>query len=49
MSTTTPRTRYVRSGDVDLAYQVFGAGEHDVVLVLDWASHLEILWEQPLM
>src|SRR5512140_1072094 len=28
-----PQTRFVRSGDVDLAYQVFGAGE-DLVAVL---------------
>jgi class 3 adenylate cyclase len=43
-----PGIRYARSGDVDLAYQVFGDGERDFVLVLDWASHLEALWEQPL-
>lgn len=43
----TPRTRYARSGDVYLAYQVIGEGPHDLVLVLDWASHLEVLWEQP--
>jgi class 3 adenylate cyclase len=44
-----PRTQYARSGEIELAYQVFGDGDHDVVLVLDWASHLEALWEQPLM
>jgi class 3 adenylate cyclase len=43
----TPRTQYARSGDVYLAYQVIGDGAYDVVLVLDWASHLEVLWEQP--
>jgi pimeloyl-ACP methyl ester carboxylesterase len=43
----TPRTQYARSGDVYLAYQVIGDGPHDLVLVLDWASHLEVLWEQP--
>jgi class 3 adenylate cyclase len=42
----TPRTQYARSGDVHLAYQVIGDGPRDVVLVLDWASHLEVLWEQ---
>ena len=46
---TQPRTQYAQSGGVELAYQVFGAGERDLVLVLDWASHLEVLWEQPLM
>jgi class 3 adenylate cyclase len=42
-----PRTLYARSGDVQLAYQVIGDGPRDVVLVLDWASHLEAVWEQP--
>src|ERR687887_2377842 len=43
----TPRTLYARSGDVHLANQVIGDGPRDVVLVLDWASHLEAVWEQP--
>lgn len=42
-----PRTLYARSGDVQLAYQVVGDGPRDIVLALDWASHLEVLWEQP--
>ena len=41
------KTQYVRSGDADIAYQVLGEGPHDVVVVLDWASHLEALVEQP--
>src|SRR3954452_19181587 len=43
----TASTRYARSGDVHLAFQVIGDGPRDVVLSLDWASHLEVLWEQP--
>jgi class 3 adenylate cyclase len=43
----TPRTLYARSGEIHLAYQVIGDGPRDVVLVLDWASHLEAVWEQP--
>ena len=42
-----PITRYARSGDVHLAYQVVGGGPRDLVFALDWASHLEVLWEQP--
>jgi class 3 adenylate cyclase len=41
------RTQYVRSGDIDIAYQVLGEGPRDIVVVLDWASHLETLVEQP--
>ena len=37
---------YARSGGVHLAYQVLGEGERDIVLVLDWTSHLEAIWEQ---
>jgi hypothetical protein len=46
---TAPWTQYARSGDVQLAYQVIGDGPQDLVLVLDWASHLEVVWEQALM
>ena len=44
-----PITRYARSGDVHLAYQVVGDGPRDVVLSFDWATHLEVLWEQPFL
>jgi len=44
-----PTTKYVTSGDVQLAYQVFGQGEPELVLVVDWASHLEVFWEVPFM
>lgn len=46
---SAPRTLYARSGEVHLAYQVIGEGPRDIVLVLDWASHLEALWEQTLV
>jgi class 3 adenylate cyclase len=40
-----PETRYARSGDVSIAYQVFGEGELDLVFVSGLACHLEIMWE----
>ena len=40
-------TRYVRSGHADIAYQVVGEGAEDLVLVFDWASHLEAVAELP--
>jgi len=43
------RTQYVRSGDVDIAYQVIGEGPRDLVLVFDNPSHLEALPDQPLL
>lgn len=38
-------TQYARSGDVQIAYQVVGRGELDIVLVLGFAQHLELAWE----
>lgn len=42
-----PRTRYARSGDVNIAYQVVGEGDVDVVYVPGWVSHVEQVWEEP--
>ncbi len=41
------KTQYVRSGDADIAYQVVGDGARDIVMVFDWASHLEAVAELP--
>jgi pimeloyl-ACP methyl ester carboxylesterase len=43
----TPETRYARNGDVHLAYQVWGEGEVDLVVVPGFVSHLEMLWSHP--
>jgi class 3 adenylate cyclase len=42
-----PRTRYARSGDVAIAYQVAGEGPLDVVFVPGFISHVELGWELP--
>jgi pimeloyl-ACP methyl ester carboxylesterase/class 3 adenylate cyclase len=42
-----PETRYARSGDVSVAYQVHGEGPGDLVLVPGFATHLEVEWEAP--
>src|SRR5439155_9981590 len=47
MSAATPDTRYARSGDVSIAYQVFGEGPVDLVYVPGWVSHVELAWELP--
>jgi class 3 adenylate cyclase len=44
-----PQTRYARSGDVSIAYQVVGDGPFDLVVVHGWVSHLDLQWEDPLM
>ena len=40
-----PPTHYAKSGDTSIAYQVVGDGPIDVVLVLGFATHLELQWE----
>ena len=40
-----PETRYARSGDVMVAYQVLGQGPFDVVIAPPWVSHVELVWE----
>jgi len=42
-----PQTRYAKSGDVSIAYQVVGEGPRDLVLVPGWISNVEVFWEEP--
>lgn len=42
-----PETRYARSGDVSIAYQVIGEGPFDVVFVPPAVSHVELRWDVP--
>src|SRR5688572_22037938 len=42
-----PETRYARSGDVHIAYQVVGDGPFDLVHIPSFVSHLECAWEEP--
>jgi pimeloyl-ACP methyl ester carboxylesterase len=44
---TVPQTRYARSGDVRIAYQVVGNGPLDLVFVPGFISNLEVHWEDP--
>ncbi|HXD29948.1 MAG TPA: alpha/beta fold hydrolase [Pyrinomonadaceae bacterium] len=42
-----PETKYARSGDVNIAYQVVGNAPLDLVFVMGWVSHLEYFWREP--
>jgi class 3 adenylate cyclase/alpha-beta hydrolase superfamily lysophospholipase len=44
-----PRTRYARSGDASIAYQVAGEGALDLLFLPGWISQVEQLWEAPAM
>jgi pimeloyl-ACP methyl ester carboxylesterase len=45
--TTMPTTKYAKSADVHIAYQVVGEGAQNLVLVPGWVSHIEYAWEDP--
>jgi class 3 adenylate cyclase/alpha-beta hydrolase superfamily lysophospholipase len=40
-----PDTLYAKAGDAAIAYQVFGAGEHRVVVVPGALSNIDLVWE----
>ena len=42
-----PATRYAKSGDVNIAYQVVGDGPVDLVYVPGFVSNIELMWEDP--
>jgi class 3 adenylate cyclase len=44
-----PRTRYARCGDLNLAYQVKGEGQLDIVLVPSFVSNIEFSWTHPVV
>jgi pimeloyl-ACP methyl ester carboxylesterase len=47
MPSGTPETRYAKSGDVNIAYQVVGDGPFDLVYVPGWISNIELMWDEP--
>jgi pimeloyl-ACP methyl ester carboxylesterase/class 3 adenylate cyclase len=47
MGVERPETRYARSGEVNVAYQVVGDGPFDLVLVPGFISNVEYGWEEP--
>jgi class 3 adenylate cyclase len=42
-----PATRYAKSGDVHIGYQVFGDGREDLVYVPTWWSNVDAQWDVP--
>ena len=44
---SAPVTRYAKSGDINIAYQIVGDGPFDLVWVPGWVSNVEYAWEEP--
>lgn len=47
LDTSLIETRYAKSGELNIAYQVFGHGDRDIVLIPGWASNVENIWTLP--
>jgi class 3 adenylate cyclase len=41
------KINYAKSGEVHIAYRVFGDGPRDIVLIPGTLSHVELSWERP--
>ncbi|MBR0973643.1 MULTISPECIES: alpha/beta fold hydrolase [Bradyrhizobium] len=44
---SVPATRYVKGSDVHLAYQTYGSGPLDILVMPGFVSHVERAWEHP--
>jgi hypothetical protein len=42
-----PATRYAKSKDINIAFQVVGKGETDLVFVPEWVSKIDMMWLDP--
>lgn len=42
-----PKTKYARSGKVNIAYQIIGEGPIDLILVAGWVTNVEEMWNLP--
>ena len=43
-----PETRYAKTADgVHIAYQTVGDGPVDIVFVMGWTTHIELMWKEP--
>ncbi len=42
-----PETKYAESENGQIAYQVFGSGDRNILFIPNWASNLEVMWEEP--
>ena len=41
-----PETQFAKNQDVTIAYQVYGSGPSDLVIIPGWLSNLDIYWEE---
>src|SRR5215831_1833871 len=44
---TAPETRYAKSGELRIAYQIVGSGPFDLVVIPGFVSNIDLFWEMP--
>ncbi len=44
-----PETRYTKSGEFNIAYQVVGEADLDLLYIPGFVSNVEIAWQEPLL
>lgn len=42
-----PETWYTKTRDGHVAFQVFGEGDVDVLLITSWLSNIDVMWDDP--
>lgn len=42
-----PHTQYTQSGSINIAYQVYGQGEVDLIYIPGWVSNIDLMWDCP--
>ncbi len=42
-----PKTKYTKSGEFNIAYQVLGEGPIDIVYIPGWVSNIDMMWTEP--
>ena len=42
-----PQTKYARSGEVNIAYQIVGDGSEYLIFIPGWCSNVEEVWNIP--
>lgn len=42
-----PKTKYTKSGKINIAYQVVGEGTIDIVYIPGWVSNIDMMWTEP--
>lgn len=44
-----PETKYARSNNINIAYQVVGNGPIDIVYIPGWVSNIDMMWVNPML